>query len=286
MRVTVCQLPPPDGGRDRAGSGGRDSAGDPEGDRPEAWRRLADHVRREGSDLVLLPEMPFHRWLPADPEPDPGAWRAAVTAHDRWMDRLDELGAELVAGSRPALDRGRRTNEGFLWSAETGYRAVQRKRHLPDEPGFREASWYEPGPEGPFRPVELADGLRVGFLICTDLWFSRHARELRAAGAHLILCPRATPAETREKWIVGGRAAAIVSGAWCLSSNRAGVLPAPGDGRAPEGRTPAFAGTGWIVEPEAGELRGTTDEERPFLTVDLDPAEAEAAKHTYPRYVE
>lgn len=278
MRATVCQLAVPS----------------TEGALEEDWRRLKLHVREADSDLVLLPEMPFYPWLPAAPDPEPEPWRAAVAAHDRWVGRLGELGAELVAGSRPVLEDGRRYNEGFLWSAGAGYRAVQRKRHLPDEPGFWEATWYEPGPEGPFRAFELDDGLRIGYLICTDIWFGRHARELSRAGAHLILCPRATPAETREKWMVGGRAAAITSGAWCLSSNFSGSraareassADAESDTNVPsDGEILEFAGGGWVVEPEAGDVMAVTDQDRPFLTRELDRAAAEAAKETYPRYV-
>lgn len=268
MRATVCELP---------ATAGEDAL-------EETWEGLATHAREAGSELVLLPEMPFVRWLPAGPEPDDRAWRDAAEAHDRWIGRLEELGVELVAGSRPVLEAGRRFNEGFVWSAESGYRAVRRKRHLPDEPGFWEASWYEPGPDEPFRPVELPGGLRVGFLICTDLWFGRHARELGDAGAHLILCPRATPLETREKWLVGGRAAAVVSGAWCLSSNYSGSVPRE-DGAEAGASELRFGGSGWIIEPEAGEVAGTTADDAPFLTLEIDPAAADAAKETYPRYV-
>lgn len=269
MKATVCQLPAPGG------------VGSEDGALEESWSALGSHVRRSGSDFVLLPEMPFHSWLPARPEADPAAWAAAAGAHDRWIRRFDELGARIVAGSRPVVEEDRRFNEGFVWTAEAGLRSVQRKRHLPDEPGFWEATWYDPGPEGPFRTVELEGGLRLGFLVCTDLWFGRHARELGEDGAHLILCPRATPLETREKWLVGGRAAAISSGAWCLSSNVSGPIPG-GDASAP----PAFAGAGWIVEPEAGRIVGVTDGDVPFLTVELSLESADAAKDTYPRYVD
>ena len=44
-----------------------------------------------------------------------------------------------------------------------------------------------------------------------------------------------------------------------------------------------FGGLGWIVGPE-GEVLGVTSQERPFVTVEIDPGLAEQAKHTYPRY--
>ena len=47
----------------------------------------------------------------------------------------------------------------------------------------------------------------------------------------------------------------------------------------------AFGGTGWIIEPEAGDIMGLTSEESPILTIDIDLSAAEKAKQTYPRYV-
>jgi N-carbamoylputrescine amidase len=75
--------------------------------------------------------------------------------------------------------------------------------------------------------------------------------------------------------VVGGQAAAVVSGAFCLSSNLAGKTPQGGD----------YAGVGWIIEPGEGKVLGLTSEAQPFLTLDIDLAEADRAKATYPRYV-
>ena len=55
------------------------------------WNRLIEHVGDENSDLVLLPEMPFSRWLARTKDVDPEQWRLAVASHDRWIDRLSEL---------------------------------------------------------------------------------------------------------------------------------------------------------------------------------------------------
>lgn len=255
MRITVCELP----GREPALEG--------------AWDRLADHVEAEEPDLVLLPEMPFHRWLPADPEPDADAWDAAVEAHRRWIGRLGELGGAAVAASRPVVRGGGRRNEGFVWTPSDGACPVHEKRFLPDEEGFREASWYGRGPDR-FEPAGVA-GVRAGFLICTELWFLGRARRYARSGTHLLLSPRATPAYSRGKWLAAGRTAAVVAGGFGLSSNRAG--PGPDGGF-------AWAGRGWAVDPD-GEILGVTTAEEPFLTVEIDPAGAEAAKSTYPRYV-
>src|SRR4029078_12573210 len=46
--------------------------------RPEALRALRRHVVERGSELLVLPELPFSDWLAADPGPDP-----ATRAHHR-----------------------------------------------------------------------------------------------------------------------------------------------------------------------------------------------------------
>lgn len=239
----------------------------------EQWEELASHVKTEESELVLLPEMPFFRWLAADREMDAQEWKESVGAHDLWVERLVELGDGSVAATRPIIEEGSQFNQGFVWDAKNGARAVHSKHYLPDEEGFWEASWYSAG-RGGLSSVQV-QGIEVGFMICTEMWFLHHARDYGGRGVQILACPRATLAETVDKWVAGGRVAAVVSGAYCLSSNFAGRAGRHGD----------WAGTGWIIEPEEGQVLGTTSRKAPFLTLDIDLGVAEAAKQTYPRYV-
>ncbi|MCS7070422.1 MAG: carbon-nitrogen hydrolase family protein [Anaerolinea sp.] len=261
IRVTVCQLE-----NDRARF-------------PADWAALCAHVQAERPDLVLLPEMPFSPWFPAAQPPDARAraqiWAQAVAEHNAWIARLGELGASVVLGSRPALVAGRPVNQGFIWTQDDGYRPAHEKVYLPEEPGYWEASWYEAGADG-FRAVEALPGdepIRVGFAICSELWFFNAARAYMEQGCELLVTPRCTGLPSVEKWLVGGQAAAVVSGAYALSSNRVGV----------QGET-LFGGQGWIVDPD-GAILGTTSTDQPFLTLTLDLTRARAAKHTYPRYI-
>ena len=91
----------------------------------------------------------------------------------------------------------------------------------------------------------------------------------------MLVCPRATEITSVDKWIAGGRVAAVVSGAYCLSSNFSYR----------DGDAFKWGGNGWIVEPEEGTVLGTTSSEQPFLTIEIDLSKADTAKHTYPRYV-
>lgn len=252
MRVTVCEL------NDTSPEFARD------------WEKLAEHVRREKSDLVLLPEMPFAPWLAAQRQFDAAMWRSAVEAHERWLQRLGELAPAGVVGTRPVTREGKRLNEGFVWDIAEGYRIAHLKYYLPDDEGFWEASWYGRG-DGVFAPQHIGD-VRLGFLICTELWFMEWARAYGKAGAHLLVIPRCTGKPTLEKWLTGGRAAAVISGAYVLSSNRFSPRA-------------DFGGQGWVIDPD-GAVLGVTSQAQPFLTFEIDPQRAEAAKRTYPRYVQ
>ena len=217
------------------------------------WRTLLD---LPPVDLLVLPELCFMPWLCAQPTVDADAWADAVAEQD--LGRLPDLRADLVVGTM-ATDRH---NVAFAYSGGT-LQAVHRKTFLPDEPGFWEASWYQRGPVD-FEPVETPVG-RLGISICTEMWFTQHTYP----DVDVVVVPRATPAETSAKWLAGGAVMAVCAGAFCISSNRAENY---------------MGGTGWVIDPDGTPLAVTTDEQ-PVAIVDIDLAQARAAKRTYPRYV-
>lgn len=215
--------------------------------------------------------MPFGPWPAAKRDASDDLWRAATESQAKWLARLPELSADIVLGSRPVVRDGRRLNEGFAWGTAAGYWVVHDKYYLPDEEGFWEASWYERG-DGTFQSTTTS-GPVVGMAICTDLWFTEHAREYARQGTHILACPRATELATLDKWIAGGRAAAVMSGGYCVSSNRSGT-----------GSGVKWGGNGWIIDPD-GEVLGVTTKEQPYLTLTIELERADKAKQTYPRYV-
>ncbi len=255
MKVTVCELP-------------NDWT-----ENPPIIESLKTHLKDNRTDLLLLPEMPFYSWLSARDTPDPDLWQKAVDAHDLWISHIEDFKVPVVAGTRPINNKGKCLNTGFIWTRETGARNVHEKVYLPDEEGFWEATWYSRG-RGGFDLAQV-NGIRIGFLICTELWFFQHAREYAEKGIHLLLCPRATPDASAKTWLAGGRSGAWVSGAFCLSSNFCGPNIPGMD----------FGGTAWITEPQGGTVMGRTSPSSPFVSVDIDIQEAIAAKKTYPRYV-
>ena len=250
MKVTICQM-----------------RNEGEGLRHD-WENLVAHVKANQSDLVLLPEMIFSRWLAVSEVRDEKAWMSAVKSHDKWLENLSDLDCTVV-GSRPVADPNQ--NRGFVYSETDGLALVHTKYYLPNDAGFWEANWYERG-EKSFESFQ-AGHAKAGMMICTDVWFTEHARKLGREGIQLLLNPRATDYGTEDKWLAGARACAVVSGTFLLSSNHSG------------GKYPAkMGGTGWVVDPN-GVVLGTTSFDEPFLTVEIDLNSADKAKGTYPRYV-
>lgn len=253
MRLTVCEL------NDDPVAFQRD------------WTRLVQHVAHERSELVLLPEMPFYPWFGTAATFDGAVWRQAVHAHELWLARLAELAPATVIATRPVERSGTRLNEAFAWSGGT-YTVLHHKYFLPNEEGFWEASWYSRG-DGSFAPQRCGAAF-IGVQICTELWALDQSRAYGKLGAHLIVAPRATPHATLEKWVVGGRAAAVCAGAFVASSNHVSTRDA----------AVHLGGQGWIIGPD-GDVLALTSAAKPFATVSLDLAIADAAKTTYPRYV-
>ena len=251
MRVTVCELPH-----------------DP-GTLAGAWDELCRHSAGHRSELVLLPEF---AWIPPlweEEHPDPARWAAAEALSDRWLERLPELGARYVAGSRPVTQDGKRYNQGYLWSPAGGLMPLRRKFFFPDEPGAWEARWFEAG--DPEFPAFQAGPLTFGMNICTELWALETHATYAGLPVQMILTPRATGAATTANWLSAGVVAAVRSGAFSVSSNRVD----------PSG---ACGGVGWIIDPD-GRILAQTSAVAPCRTGDVDLARSDAARHSYPRSV-
>ena len=258
MKVTVCQIDPRPSKLDTFLEG------------------LKAHIRIEGTEFLLLPEMGFSGWLAGD---KPGAdadekWASAIRDHEQYIASLGALEAPAIVGTQPILTSGNsRRNEAYVWTKDHPVPAgFHQKYYLPDEEGYYEHSWYDRGPKQ-FNTARAGDA-RIGVQICTELWFFEWARHYGAARVDLLCVPRATPHGNVDKWIAGGQAAAVCSGAYCLSSN---LWAAQGSGA-------NLGGGGYIIDPE-GKLLARTDEDTPFASAEIDLDFARASKATYPRYV-
>jgi hypothetical protein len=226
MILTVCELPD---------------------DRPafaDCWARLGEHIKKVGGGTVLLPGMPFSRWF-ADAAPvDAARWNKAVAEHDDWEQRLAELGAALVLGSRPIDFGNERHDEGFAWNAEFGSRSIHAR-------GIQECM-----------PLEVG-GMSIGLLIGEEDWHAEGPQPFTRGEVDILAMPRCTRFAGLTQRLERARAVATGIGAYVLSSNRG----AP------------FEGQGWIIAPDGSTL-GTTTPQQPFLTLEVAlPSEQLLADH-------
>jgi N-carbamoylputrescine amidase len=251
MRATVCELP-------------HDAQ-----DLPTAWSALCAHCTAARTEWLVLPEFAWVPPLWTEPSFDARAWSDAVELSAHWLQRLSELGAQVVVGARPVTRNGQPFNEGFVWSTTSGAQPLRSKYWLPEEPGGWEARWFTRG--DPDFPAFETAGMRWGLSICTEIWALENCESYARAGVQAIVTPRATAAATTLKWQAVAQAVAARTGAFNLSSNRV-----HNDG--------SCGGVGWIIGPD-GEILARTSAQTPFCTVDIDLAHADAAKSTYPRYV-
>ncbi len=208
--------------------------------------------------------MPAYPWFASLPQFNERIWREAVKAHDEFISKLGEFPAAIIS-TRPIQRGKKRLNQAFFWD-EGRYYPVRCKYYLPEEEGFYEVTWFHKGTKD-FHTVKIRDAV-VGILICSELMFNEWARLYGKQGAHIVAVPRATFAV--DRWLIALKMAAIVSGAFVLSSNRTGG---------------SFSGHGWIISPE-GEVIAVTSRDEPFVTVSINLKEAELAKQTYPRYIQ
>ncbi len=238
----------------------------------DEWKSFTARVRKGKPDLLLLNEMPFGPWVAAGARFRAAAMERSSALHEEGLARLEEIGCPVVLGTRPVKKASGWVNEAFVWTAAQGFAPAHTKQHFPDEGGFYEARWFARGKRN-FNIVP-AGAARAGFLICTELMFNEHARNYGRRGAHLIVVPRATGAGMIPQWMAALSMAAIVSGCYVLSSNRAGV----------SAKGQRFGGQGCVVSP-SGAVLATSTPETPVVFHNIDLRAAEKAKRSYPVYV-
>jgi NAD+ synthase (glutamine-hydrolysing) len=165
------------------------------GDPAANGRAILDAVaeaRRAGASLVVTPELS----LPGYPPEDLVLRPAFVEACARELAALAaQIGPETVVVG--FVER----REGACYNAaavvrEGQVRAVYRKHELPNYTVFDEERYFAPGSEP---CVFTVDGVRVGLIICEDVWRPEPAAQSRAAGAQVLVVPNGSPYHTRQQ---------------------------------------------------------------------------------------
>ena len=165
-------------------------------------RVLAESQRAAtlGADLVLFPELTlsgyppedllFHRGLRAQVEAAVSELAATIAGSDTLPAVVVGYPEYVGTASAPQI-----YNSAVLLSSQRAP-VNHRKSCLPNYRVFDEKRYFSAGSGA---TVFEYNGLRVGLLICEDIWESEPARAAREAGAELLLVINASPYEQRKQ---------------------------------------------------------------------------------------
>jgi len=144
-----------------------------------------------GADLVVFPELSVCGYPPEDLVLKPFFLDAVQrTVEDLARDTADG-GPALLVGA-PWRDNGRTYNAALLLDGGT-VAAVRTKYDLPNYGPFDEKRVFAAGPMP--GPVNFR-GVRLGVMVCEDMWTPDVAETLQETGAEILVVPNASPFET------------------------------------------------------------------------------------------
>jgi NAD+ synthase (glutamine-hydrolysing) len=165
------------------------------GDLPGNAARIVDamsEARRGGAQLLITAELSLCGYPPEDLLLRPAFLASCADELARLASRVE--GITVLVGF-PELDPDGRYNAVAVLR-DGKIAATYRKRCLPNYTVFDEQRYFTAGVDPCV--VEI-DGVRVGIIICEDVWCAGPAAAARAAGAQLIVVPNGSPFHTLQQ---------------------------------------------------------------------------------------
>ncbi len=186
-------------------------------------RRRIETARAEaaakGADLVVLPELCIIGYPPEDLVLRPAVQRECEQAVRALAAQTKDGGPGLLVSS-PWVDGGKLYNAAMLLDGGEIV-AVRYKYDLPNYGVFDEKRVFAAGPlPGPM----VFRGVRLGVMICEDMWSADVAECLAETGAELLIVPNGSPFEA-GKWdqrLTLGVARVVETGLPLIYLNRVG----------------------------------------------------------------
>jgi len=150
----------------------------------------AARANAEGADLVVFPELCVSGYPPEDLVYRPAFLDAVEKAVKDLAAATADGGPGVIVGA-PWRDKGNTHNAALLLDAGKIV-TVRFKHHLPNYGVFDEYRVFASGPvPGPM----VFRGVRLGVMICEDMWFEDVAETLAESGAEVLIVPNGSPYE-------------------------------------------------------------------------------------------
>ena len=149
-----------------------------------------------GADLVICPELTLCGYPPED-------LVLKQIFQDRIVAAVEQL-AGVTADGGPALlvgapwQVGTKLHNAVLLLDRGGITAIRLKHHLPNYGVFDEVRVFTPGP----LPMPISfRGVKLGLMICEDMWYPDVAAALQQGGAEILVVANGSPFEQdKQGW--------------------------------------------------------------------------------------
>ena len=208
---------------------------------------IAEARDEYGADVVLFPELALSGYPPEDLLLRPSFLSDCEAA----LQRIAAAATGIVAVVGWPQSAGSVVYNAASVLRDGAVAQTYRKRELPNYAVFDERRYFSIDPDRDDCVFDVG-GVRVGLLICEDLWFAEPLASTVAAGAELVLVPNASPFErdkhllrdamleerTRDTLVdgcgvaiaylntVGGQDSVVFDGASVVADGDGGVHPA------------------------------------------------------------
>src|SRR5450631_4059898 len=165
------------------------------GDLPGNAARIVDAMadaRRGGAQLLITAELSLCGYPPEDLLLRPAFLASCADELARLASRVD--GLTVLVGFPELAPDGRYNAIAVLRDGKVA--AIYRKRCLPNYTVFDEQRYFTAGTDP---CVVEVGGVRVGVIICEDVWCAGPAAAARDAGAQLVVVPNGSPYHTHQQ---------------------------------------------------------------------------------------